>query len=224
MSAVGAGQNSNDQVPSPLLVATGPPFGSQPHQGPVKRTSEASPQTVTVMSNASVKQFPSQSKPAAEPDPLHIPQSSYAPTQSSTSSHTPSASASAEQSPPHTPRASNWFPSQSQEPSEIPLPLQTPHSSYAPTQSSSSSHTPSPSTSVTQLPSQSYTTTGSLTTQEDSVPLRDRKSNSTSPLENWNLTERSNATAGTVFVLLPRVRATAGPLFQFPFATVLTTL
>ena len=41
MLAVGAGLNVNVQVPSPLSTATGPPFGSQLHHGPVNLTDDA---------------------------------------------------------------------------------------------------------------------------------------------------------------------------------------
>ena len=46
-----AGDKVKVYVPSPLSAATGPPAGSQPHHGPVKRTSEPPvlPQTSVVM-------------------------------------------------------------------------------------------------------------------------------------------------------------------------------
>ena len=52
MFSVGAGSNVTDQVPSPLSVAIGPPLGSQPQKGPVKRTeSAAAPHKSTVATN-----------------------------------------------------------------------------------------------------------------------------------------------------------------------------
>ena len=42
MFSVGAGSKVTVQVPSPLSDASGPPFGSQPHQGPVRRTAAPS--------------------------------------------------------------------------------------------------------------------------------------------------------------------------------------
>ena len=39
----------NVQVPSPLLAASGPPAGSQPHQGPVNLTDVAVEQTLVVI-------------------------------------------------------------------------------------------------------------------------------------------------------------------------------
>ena len=45
MLSVGGVSNVTFQVPSPLSVATGPPFGSQFHHGPVRRT--ADPEVVT---------------------------------------------------------------------------------------------------------------------------------------------------------------------------------
>ena len=53
MFAVGAGLNVNVQVPSPLSTATGPPFGSQLHHGPVNLTDDAVvSHTVVVIVNA----------------------------------------------------------------------------------------------------------------------------------------------------------------------------
>jgi hypothetical protein len=46
MFSVGAGSSVTVQVPSPLSTASGPAAGSQPHQGPVIRTAEASEVTV----------------------------------------------------------------------------------------------------------------------------------------------------------------------------------
>ena len=42
MFSVGAGSKVTVQVPSPLSDASGPPFASQPHQGPVRRTAAPS--------------------------------------------------------------------------------------------------------------------------------------------------------------------------------------
>ena len=53
--------NENVHVPSPLLVPTGPPFGSQFHHGPVNLT-EVTPvvsHTVAVINNGSYAQLPS---------------------------------------------------------------------------------------------------------------------------------------------------------------------
>ena len=48
MFSAGAGSSVTVQVPSPLSAATGPPFGSQLHQGPVRRTALA-PEAETVI-------------------------------------------------------------------------------------------------------------------------------------------------------------------------------
>ena len=65
---------------------------------------------------------------------------------------------------------------------------------------------------------------GGGTTQSETTPFNTKSSNSTSPLENWNLTDLLKVTAGTVIVLEPRVIAMAGPKNQFPLAVVFTTL
>ena len=62
MFSVGAGSKVTDQVPSPLSVAMGPPAGSQPQNGPVKRTeSAAAPQrsTVATKTDGATEQDPS---------------------------------------------------------------------------------------------------------------------------------------------------------------------
>ena len=63
-----------------------------------------------------------------------------------------------------------------------------------------------------------------LQTQDDASPFKLKASNSTAPLENWNLTALLNVTAGTVILLEPSVSAVAGPKNQFPLAVVLATL
>ena len=61
-------------------------------------------------------------------------------------------------------------------------------------------------------------------TQPEESPFSVKASNSTSPLENWNLTALSKVTAATVMVFDPSVIAIAGPKNQFPLAVVLATL
>ena len=56
------------------------------------------------------------------------------------------------------------------------------------------------------------------------TPFKLKASNSTAPFENWNFTDLSKVTAGTVIVFVPRVIAIAGPKNQFPLAVVLATL
>ena len=48
---------------------------------------------------------------------------------------------------------------------------------------------------------------GVTTTQSEFFPFKFRASNSTSPLENWNLTALSKATAATVILFDPSVNA-----------------
>ena len=57
--------------------------------------------------------------------------------------------------------------------------------------------------------------------QVERVPFKLKALNSTSPLENWNLTARSKVTEGTVILLEPSVSACAGPKNEFPLAVVL---
>ena len=66
--------------------------------------------------------------------------------------------------------------------------------------------------------------TGTGATHDEATPLTSNASNSTSPLENWNLTALSNVTAGTVILFDPSVNATALPKKEFPFDVVLYTL
>ena len=63
-----------------------------------------------------------------------------------------------------------------------------------------------------------------MSLQDETTPFNVKASNSTSPLENWNLTALSKLTAATVTVFVPSVNACAFPLNQLPLATVLTTL
>ena len=49
---------------------------------------------------------------------------------------------------------------------------------------------------------------GGITQSESTPPFKLNALNSTSPLENWNLTARSNVTAATVILLDPSVKAT----------------
>ena len=63
-----------------------------------------------------------------------------------------------------------------------------------------------------------------LHTQVELTPFKLKASNSTSPLENWNLTALSKVTAATVILLEPSVNATGFPKKEFPFAVVLNTL
>ena len=65
---------------------------------------------------------------------------------------------------------------------------------------------------------------GKVTIQDEAIPFKLKASNSTAPLENWNLTALLNVTAGTVILLDPSVSAVAGPKNQFPLAVVLATL
>ena len=61
-------------------------------------------------------------------------------------------------------------------------------------------------------------------TQSEESPFSTKASNSTSPVENWNLTDLLKVTAATVILLDPRVIVWAGPKNQFPLATVFATL
>ena len=62
---------------------------------------------------------------------------------------------------------------------------------------------------------------GVVPTQYEATPFKVKKSNSTSPLENWNLTALSKFTAGTVILFEPSVNATELPQKLFPLAVVL---
>ena len=61
-------------------------------------------------------------------------------------------------------------------------------------------------------------------TQFELTPFKFKSSNSTSPLENWNLTVLSKVTAGTVTLFAPSDNCTGFPKNQFPFAVVFATL
>ena len=66
-----------------------------------------------------------------------------------------------------------------------------------------------------------------MTIQPASTPFTLKELNSTSPLENWNLTVLSKPTADTVTVLSPSTRsapALEGPKAVLPLAVVLKTL
>ena len=65
---------------------------------------------------------------------------------------------------------------------------------------------------------------GGGVTHDETTPFTLKLSNSTSPLENWNLTALSKDTAGTVILFEPSVRATGFPKKELPFAVVLNTL
>ena len=65
---------------------------------------------------------------------------------------------------------------------------------------------------------------GGATTQVEFTPFKLKASNSTAPLENWNLTALSKATAGTVILFEPRAKATGFPKKLLPLAVVLKTL
>ena len=60
-----------------------------------------------------------------------------------------------------------------------------------------------------------------MPTQAEATPFKLKASNSTSPLENWNFTALSKATAATVMLFEPSVNATAGPKKLLPLAVVL---
>ena len=62
---------------------------------------------------------------------------------------------------------------------------------------------------------------GGVPTQFVFTPFKLKLSNSTSPLENWNLTALSNVTLATVILFEPRVNATGLPKKSFPLAVVL---
>ena len=67
----------------------------------------------------------------------------------------------------------------------------------------------------------------SVTIQPASTPLTLKELNSTSPLENWNLTVLSKPTADTVIVFSPKTKsapAFEGPKAELPLAVVLKTL
>ena len=57
--------------------------------------------------------------------------------------------------------------------------------------------------------------------QPASTPLTLKELNSTSPLENWNLTVLSKPTDDTDILLVPSVNATAFPKKSLPLAVVL---
>ena len=61
-------------------------------------------------------------------------------------------------------------------------------------------------------------------TQDEATPFKLNASNSMSPLENWNFTDRSKVTAATVILFDPIFNATGGPKNQFPLAVVFATL
>ena len=63
-----------------------------------------------------------------------------------------------------------------------------------------------------------------VTTQVEFTPFKLKASNSTSPLENWNLTALSKATPPTVMLFEPRVNVTGFPKKLLPLAVVLKTL
>ena len=60
-----------------------------------------------------------------------------------------------------------------------------------------------------------------MPTQVELTPFKLKASNSTSPLENWNLTDLLKATAATDIVFEPGVNATGFPKKAFPLAVVL---
>ena len=60
--------------------------------------------------------------------------------------------------------------------------------------------------------------------QPESTPFTLKASNTTSPLENWNLTALSKPTPPTVKVFSPRVNAVTFPKKLPPLAVVLKTL
>ena len=62
---------------------------------------------------------------------------------------------------------------------------------------------------------------GNGATQDEATPFNSKASNSTSPLENWNLTALLNETEGTVMLFEPSVSATGFPKNAFPLAVVL---
>ena len=64
----------------------------------------------------------------------------------------------------------------------------------------------------------------SLHRKSNQLPFKAKALKPTSPLENWNFTERAKLTALTVMVFSPKARGCALPLNQLPLATVLTTL
>ena len=57
---------------------------------------------------------------------------------------------------------------------------------------------------------------GVVPTHDEATPFNVNASNSTSPLENWNLTALSKVTSNTVIVLTPRVKATGFPKKLLP--------
>ena len=61
-------------------------------------------------------------------------------------------------------------------------------------------------------------------THVDVTPFNVKSSNSTAPLENWNLTDLLNETAGTVTLFAPRASATGLAKNQLPLAVVFATL
>ena len=60
-----------------------------------------------------------------------------------------------------------------------------------------------------------------MLTQVEATPFTLKSLNSTSPLENWNLTALSKVTAATVIVFEPSVNDTGFPKKELPLAVVL---
>ena len=58
-------------------------------------------------------------------------------------------------------------------------------------------------------------------TQVEATPFKSNASNTTSPLENWNLTALSNETDATVILFEPSVSATGLAKKALPLAVVL---
>ena len=56
-----------------------------------------------------------------------------------------------------------------------------------------------------------------------SSPFNSNSVNATSPLVNWNFTERAKDTPETVFTLRPTLNGSAGPKNQLPLAVVFAT-